>query len=100
MHPFVVVDGLLRGHVVHQGGDVLLLGQLTGPAAAVARHKLILAVLTEPKDHRLLDASRLDAGDEAAVGFVRLLADEHAGQVMDFCQGNGLRLGFAVFICH
>ena len=95
-----IVDGLLRGHLIHQRGDVLSLCQFTGPVAAVARHKLVLTVLTDPKDYRLPYTVCLDTGDEAAVGFVRLLGDEHAGQVMDFCQGNGLRLGFAVFICH
>ncbi len=53
---------------------------------------------------RFLDAASLDAGDEAAIAFVRLFENRHARQVMDLCQGYVLRLrgsrGCAVVICH
>ena len=100
----VILDGLLQTHFVHQGGNVLLFHKLASPLAPVAGDKLVLAVLPEPEDHRLLHPARLDAGDKAAVGLVRLPGNGDAGQIVDFCQGDVLRLGdrgvSAVFVCH
>ena len=100
----MIPDGLLQAHFVDQGGNLLLLHKLTGPLAPVAGHKLVLAVLPEPKNHRLLYAAGLDAGDKAAVAFVRLPDKGNAGQVVDLRQGDALGLGdrgvSAVFVCH
>ena len=86
------------------GGDVRLLRQLTGPAAAVAGQELILAVVPLAQNDRLLDAAALNAEYHTAQRFVLGLCDEHVGQVMDFGQRDHLELrlgrGFADFICH
>ena len=86
------------------GGDVLLLGQLAGPAAAVAVQELVLAIVPLAQDDSLLDAVALDAQYHAAQRFVLGFGVEHAGEFMDFGQRDhlGLCLGrvFAVFICH
>ena len=100
----MIPDGLLQAHLVDQRGNLLLLHELTGPLAPIAGHKLVLAVLPEPKDHRILYAAGLDAGDEAAVALVRLPDKGNAGQIVDLRQRDALGLGVrgvsAVFVCH
>ena len=103
LHLTVIVQRRGQGHLVDQGGDVLHLRQLARPAAAVAGDELVLTILPQTEHHRLLHAARLDAGDEAAVAFVRLSADRRTGQVMDFGQRDGSGLGgrdLAGFVCH
>ena len=104
LHRLAVGDGLLHGHLIDMGGDVRLLRQLTGPAAAVAGQELILAVVPLAQNDRLLDAAALNAEYHTAQRFVLGLCDEHVGQVMDFGQRDHLELrlgrGFADFICH
>ncbi len=104
LHRLAVGDGLLHGHLVDVGGDVLLLRQLAGPAAAVAGQKLVLAIAPLTQDDSLLNAAALNAQYHAAQRLVLGLRVKHIRQVMDFGQRDHLGLhlgrGFAVFICH
>ena len=100
-----VGDGLLHGHLVDEGRDVLFPGAFAGDAAAVAGQKLILTVAAVAHDDRLHNAAVLDAQDHAAQLALRRLRVEYAGEVVDFGQRNRLRLlsggrVVADFVCH
>ena len=104
----MILAGLFHRHFIDIGGDFFEFCQLTGSAASIPGHKLVLAVLTQTEDNGLFHAAGLDAAYQAAVVFVRLFLDEHSGQVMDFGQGDhlggrmfcGNTRGLAGFICH
>ena len=98
LYSLVVLHRLLQCHFIDMGRYLLDFGQFTGTTAAVPIHKLILSVLPQTEGHGLLYSACLDTGHKTAVGFVRQLGNEYAGQVVDFCQWDAL--GFAGFIFH